>query len=450
MIHMYASKLNFKQPSLLWAALFVVITAFTSANRTQADHHEKGQAPNIVLIISDDQSWPDYSFMGHENIKTPRLDKLASQSMTFTRGYVPDSLCRPSLATMVTGLYPHQHKIVGNDPPGKRKIPKAEYLKRRIDYLKHIENVPTLGRLLAKKGYLSHQSGKWWEGSYQRGGFTHGMTHGDRTKGGRHGDKGLAIGRQGMAPVTDFIDMAIEKKKPFFVYYAPFLPHTPHNPPKRLLDKYRDKTDSLPMAKYWAMCEWFDETCGQLLDHLDKRKVAENTIVLYVVDNGWINQTNRSSYAPKSKRSQYDGGTRTPIMVRWPGKVKPKMDKTTLVNSIDLAPTILAAAGLKPTEAMQGVNLLDADALAKRKATFGNIFEHDIQHMTDPVPSLKWRWVIEGNMKLIMPYKKRFPSAPVELYDLSADPHETKNLAGTKPEVVKDLNVKLDAWWKVD
>jgi len=446
---MHVPKSNLKTYSL-YLALLVVMTMSVLGEHSRADSHKKGEAPNIVLIISDDQAWGDYSFMGHKHIKTPRLDKLAAQSLTFTRGYVPDSLCRPSLATIVTGLYPHQHKIVGNDPPGKRKIPRDEYQKRRIEYLKHITRVPTLPQLLANKGYLSHQSGKWWEGSYQNGGFTHGMTHGDRNNGGRHGDKGLVIGRQGMAPVTDFIDMAIEKKKPFFVYYAPFLPHTPHRPPARLLDKYRDKTDSLAMAKYWAMCEWFDETCGQLLDHLDKRKIAENTIVLYVTDNGWINQTKRSAYAPKSKRSQYDGGTRTPIMVRWPGKVKPKMDKTTLANSIDLAPTILAAAGLKPTEAMQGINLLDSNAVARRKRTFGNIFEHDIEHMTDPVPSLKWRWVIEGNMKLILPYKKRLANAPIELYDLGADPHETKNLAVTKPEVVKDLTAKIDAWWKVN
>ncbi len=415
-----------------------------------------GQPPNIVLIISDDQSWTDYSFMGHEHIQTPHIDKLASQSLTFTRGYVPDSLCRPSLMTIITGLYPHQHKVVGNDPPppaqfkgqpkGKWRSSKA-YLQQRLEYLKHIDNVATLPKLLKQKGYVSHQSGKWWEGHYSRGGFTHGMTHGDRTRGGRHGDLGLRIGRDGMKPVFDFIDEAQQNDKPFFVWYAPFLPHTPHNPPKRLLDKYRDKTPHLPIAKYWAMCDWFDETVGQLMGHLDKRKLSDNTIVVYVTDNGWINSEKASRYAPRSKRSQYDGGTRTPIMIRWPNKVAPKMDRTTLANAIDLAPTLLAACGLAPTKDMEGINLLDKAALAKRDAIFGEILEHDIQHMTDPVPSLRYRWVIEGRWKLIVPTKHRVPDGKVELYDLQDDPHETKNLADSRGDDVKRLTRKLDAWW---
>jgi hypothetical protein len=90
--------------------------------------------------------------------------------------------------------------------------------------------------------------------------MTHGMTN---------GDEGLKIGREGLKPIFDFIADAGDK--PFFVWYAPFLPHTPHNPPKRLLDKYTEKTESKFIARYWAMCEWFDETCGQLLDHLDEK-----------------------------------------------------------------------------------------------------------------------------------------------------------------------------------
>ena len=192
--------------------------------------------PNIVFIISDDQTWTDYSFMGHRHIQTPSIDRLAAQSLTFTRGYVPSSLCCPSLATMITGLYPHQSRITGNEPPvppGGKRTP--EYRRRVRDLVALIDNVPTLPRLLAKKGYLSHQSGKWWHGSFKRGGFTHGMTHGDPKRGGRHGDAGLRIGRRGLKPIFAFIEEASEK--PFFIWYAPFLPHTPHTPPKRLFDK---------------------------------------------------------------------------------------------------------------------------------------------------------------------------------------------------------------------
>lgn len=143
-----------------------------------------------------------------------------------------------------------------------------------------------------------------------------------------------------MQPIDDFIGEARKQDKPFFVWYAPMLPHTPHNPPQRLFDKYKSLTKSEHVARYWAMCEFFDETCGQLLDHLAEQKLAENTIVIYVTDNGWIQDPDKPQYAPKSKQSQYDGGLRTPIMVRWPGKVAPRMSDVP-ISSLDILPTVL-------------------------------------------------------------------------------------------------------------
>ena len=320
---------------------------------------------------------------------------------------------------------------------------------RDREYVSFIDDQPTLPRLLAKRGYVSHQSGKWWQGHYSRGGFTHGMTHGDPKRGGRHGDVGLKIGREGMDEIFDFIEDAGDK--PFFVWYAPFLPHTPHNPPKRLLDKYAKKTESKFIARYWAMCEWFDETCGQLLDHLDEKKLADDTIVLYVTDNGWIQRADNGRYAPRSKRSQYDGGLRTPIMVRWPGKVKPE-DRPELANSIDLAPTILKACGLAPTKAMQGIDLLDDTALAKRKSTYGAIYLHNAVDIHKPSANLTYRWLINGDWKLILPHKenvttnaKHKDSGEIELYNLAKDPHERKNLAPSKANKTKRLAKRLNS-----
>ena len=417
-----------------------------------ASHASAAKPPNIVLIISDDQSWTDYSFMGHEAIETPNIDRLAKQSRLFKRGYVPSSLCCPSLASMITGLYPHQTKITGNEPPmppGGRNS--EQYRKQVQECVSFIDDQPTLPRLLAKRGYVSHQSGKWWQGHYSRGGFTHGMTHGDPKRGGRHGYVGLKIGREGMGEIFDFIEDAGDK--PFFVWYAPFLPHTPHNPPKRLLDKYAKKTESKFIARYWAMCEWFDETCGQLLDHLDEKKLADDTIVLYVTDNGWIQRADNGRYAPRSKRSQYDGGLRTPIMVRWPGKVKPE-DRPELANSIDLAPTILKACGLAPTKAMQGIDLLDDTALAKRKSTYGAIYLHNAVDIHKPSANLTYRWLINGDWKLILPHKenvtnkaKHKGTGEIELYNLAKDPHERSNLTkarqGRTKRLAKQLNKLL-------
>jgi len=172
------------------------------------------QPPNVVLIVSDDQSWDDYRFMNHPHIETPPLDELASEGMTYTRGYVPQSLCRSSLMSLATGLYPHQHATVGNDPWKPEDTPRGKarqmpaYRQRLSELITHIDLLPTLPRMLRQQDYLSHQSGKWWEGSYKRGGFTHGMTEGFPNPNGRHGDKGLDIGRDGMEPVFDFIERA--------------------------------------------------------------------------------------------------------------------------------------------------------------------------------------------------------------------------------------------------
>jgi uncharacterized sulfatase len=408
------------------------------------------------MIIGDDQAWGDYGFMGHPHIKTPHLDKLAADGLVFKRGYVPSSLCRPSLATMITGLYPHQHKITCNDPPLPKGMTTAAankdpgFLKMRQDMIAYIEKVPTLPRLLAPAGYVSHQSGKWWEGNACRcGGFTDGMTHGDPAKGGRHGDAGLTIGRQGLQPVFDFLDAAKAGGKPFYVWYAPMMPHTPHNPPERLLAKYRDKTPSLQVAKYWAMCEWFDETVGELLDRLAKNGQAENTVVVYLHDNGWIQDLDGPNYAPRSKRSPNEGGIRTPIVVRWPGKVKPGVSEA-LASSIDLAPTVLVTAGLKPTAEMPGVNLLDPMAVAGRAAVYGEIFEHNAVDIHKPAANLQYRWVVTGEWKLIVPNVPNIVGGKQELYHVARDPWEREELSAKHPEKVADLARTLDAWWKPD
>lgn len=387
--------------------------------------------PNVVLIISDDQSWYDYGFMGHEHIETPNIDQLSAEGYTYTRGYVPASLCRASLMTLATGLFPHQHKITGNDPPEGMD---------RNKMLKHIDAATTVADLLAEQGYVSHQSGKWWEGHYSRGGFTHGMTHGDVSRGGRHGDEGLKIGREGLAPIEEFLDET--KDKPFFLWYAPFLPHRPHNPPERLLNKYQAEGRSEHIAKYWAMCEWFDETCGELLGILDDRGLTENTLVVYVTDNGWIQKEDQQGYAPRSKRSPYDGGLRTPVILKWPGKIAPGHNDTTPVSSVDLAPTILEAAGAEPTAELPGLSLLDGPPA--RDQIYGDIYAHDEVDIDVPATSLKFRWTIDGEWKLILPAAG---GAAPELYHITEDPYEKNDLAADHPDRVAELTLSINEWW---
>jgi arylsulfatase A-like enzyme len=361
-------------------------------------------------------------------------------------------LCCPSLASILTGRYPHQHKITSNDPPFDETTEKgkarksAEYLKGRDQMNALMDRVPTLPKLLTERGYLSLQTGKWWQGNFRHGGFTHGMTEGDPEHGGRHGDDGLTIGRKTMQPIYDFVETATKEQKPFFIWYAPMMPHLPHNPPERLLAKYRDKTNSIQVAKYWATVEWFDETCGALLNYLDKQGLAENTIVAYVTDNGYIQNPEGVDYAPKSKQSQYDGGLRTPIMIRWLGHVKPQKSSA-LASSIDLAPTLLKAVGIKPPPDLPGINLLDKFAAKKRETVFGECFTHTAVDLNQPAKSLRYRWCVDGDWKLILPDKINEPTQSVELYNLANDPFEERSLASKETRRVARLQKQMDVWW---
>ena len=444
-----------KWTTLAFALVFSVTATVTAFSKEQ---------PNIVLILSDDQSWTDYSFMGHEHIATPHLDKLAERSAVFRRGYVPTALCRPSLMTLATGLYTHEHMITGNDPSpllteGKKEGPKYNALREKL--ISNVDRVPTIARMLGSKGYLSHQSGKWWEGSFQRGGFTHGMTRGFPRQGGRHGDDGLKIGREGMKPVFDFIDHSIAEKKPFYVWYAPFLPHTPHNPPEALFEKYRGKVDSDHVARYYAMCEWFDQTCGRLIDYVDQKGLSENTLFVYVCDNGWIQSEDKRGYAPRSKQSANEGGTRQPIMYSWPGVIPPGDRGNQLASSIDIVPTMLSAAGAGIPENLPGLDLmpiLKSGEATPRKEVLGEGFAHDIADVNNPQASLLYRWIVKDEWKLLLTYDgevNRYASSHPrtekrpQLYNLLEDPHENENLASENPEVVSNLAGEISKWWPV-
>lgn len=415
--------------------------------------------PNVVIILSDDQSYTDYSFMGHPSIETPKLDRLASESALFRRGYVPTALCRPALTTIATGLYSHHNRTTGNDPantPANAAHSENGGKTARELLISHIDKSGALPKWLAELGYVSFQSGKWWEGNHTRGGFTHGMTRGYPEPGGRHGDDGLKIGREGLKPVLDFIDGALANQKPFFVWYAPLMPHTPHRPPERLFTKYQAMGHSASTAKYYAMCEWFDETCGALVDHIDAAGAGKNTLIIYVADNGWVQNPNKNGYQARSKRSPNEGGTRTPIMFRWTGTI-PASDRPELCSSIDIVPTILAATGAKAPHKFPGLNLLPAIQEGKpidRNHLFGESFAHDIANIENPEASLLYRWIIEDDMKLLLSYdgrqgRMKYPPTDFrpQLYNLSKDPGEHTNLAASDPKTVARLAKRIAAWW---
>ncbi len=434
--------------------LLLLLCAFTMAGAAPA---APPKAPNILMIISDDHAWFDYGFMGSKAVSTPHLDKLAAESRVFPRGYVTNSLCGPSLASILTGRHVHRHGITGNDPlvpasvsPAARQK-SAAFLEGRAQMIKLFQQSPHLPRLLGEQGYVSLQTGKWWMGDYTTGGFTEGMT-----KGGRHGDVGLDIGRKTLAPLTEFITRAKKDGKPFFAWYAPMLPHDPHTPPERLLAKYRDRSPTPQAARYHAMVEWFDETIGEIRAHLEKEGMTRDTVIVYVTDNGWIPRTDKPVVDfERSKQSPFDGGVRTPILVSWPGHIKPTTIQAP-ASAVDLMPTLLKLAGAKVPADGDGLDLLDDAALRARPFVAGQNSTHDIRELGRPAASLRYRWLVAGDLKLIVSSGLKTgmtasgstdATEPPRLFDLKADPYELRDLAAERPAEVKRLTTQLDAWW---
>lgn len=394
--------------------------------------------PNVILIISDDHGFNDYGFMGHGIVKTPHLDRMAAESLIYPRGYVMP-VCSPTLACLLTGKMPSANGITGNDlSDGRSKPGQREALAERLH-----ANSLMLPKAITEAGYLTFQTGKLWNGTFKDFGFTHGMTN----TAGRHGDAGLDIGRKGMKPIYDFIETAKTEKKPFFIWHAPFLPHTPHNPSPERLAKYKGKGPTPDAEKYFAMVDWLDETTGEMDAYLEKNGLKENTVILYLADNGWD-----AAYAQKrdrAKLSPYELGIRTPMFARWPGKVEPARDDATLAHVIDFAPTILAITGAKNPGDLPGLNLTDREAMKSRNTVFVEAYTHDIADLADPSKSRIADVVIDGWWKLIVPGAAKpdrsFSGAPATavLYDLKNDPLEKTDVSKEHPAEVARLKTLL-------
>jgi len=476
---------DFRRPNLA-AGLFVLHLFLAYAVELHAVDR-----PNIVLIISDDQTYSDFGFMGNRHVLTPRIDELAAKSARYVNGYVPSSVCRPSLVTLLTGLYPHQHGVHFNHPPPgfaamtrDPAVTKARFdeLRDRATYL--MRAAPSLPRLLAKKGYRCLQTGKYWEGHWRNAGFTEGMTIAEPSPGAKNGNKtlasgaivahgngdhGLAIGRETMKPIFDFIEDCHETEDggetPFFVWYAPFLPHLPHDAPQRFLDRYADKP-GIPKYRvpYYAAVSWFDETVGQLVDFVEKKDLAKSTIFVFVVDNGFVPDAEKPrregaefDYTKKSKRAPFDDGLRTPILIRWDGRTK-QATHSELCSTVDILPTLLFATDQVIPQNLPGQSLwlsaIGWERLA-RKPVFGEVYPGDASSLGHPSKDVAYRWIRDGNLKLIVPHSQDgkppwggYQSQPA-LFDVERNPDETRDLINDPRYrgLRRTLRNRLDAWW---
>jgi len=397
-----------------------------------------GDKPNVVFILSDDQSWDDYGFMGHPHLKTPNLDQLAGEGLLYERGYTTAAICRPSLASIVTGLYPHQTGVRGNRPfmgkdvdhkqlrRNKKLWPLAQEQSKVMTAT--LAHAPSMVKQLRDNGYATLQTGKWWEENPQDHGFDEGCGH--------------QIGRKTMQPIYNFVDKAQKNAQPFFVWYAVFLPHTPHNAPNRHYMKYKELAPDEPTARYWANIAWLDETCGQLVDYLKEKNLYDNTLFVFTADNGWRPDAKTVAGYVRSKKEPVEAGVRTPIFLTHKNKILPARDKKTLASNIDIAPTILKACGIEPDKKMSGLDLRKPEALAKRDRVFVDLYEVNIRvdALEDLNSDLVARVVVDGWDKLIVrPTSK-------ELYNLKNDPDDRRDISGQDPEKVRKLSSLINDW----
>ncbi len=430
--------------------------------------------PNVVLLIGDDHGYPYFGFMGDDNVVTPSMDALAAGGVTFSHAHVTAPYCRPSLRTMITGLHPVQYVQREAEVLEHRRREDASYAslagpERRIwevtQQAMAMREFDTLPKLLGEAGYVSWQGGKWWEGSHRNGHFTEGMSDGwdlsvhgqDRFFLEMMGGAGNDLVRVTMEPVFDFIDR--HRDRPFFIWFGPQLPHTPFDAPYEFTKYYRDQDLSESAKLYYSNITWWDAGVGRLLDHVESRGLLDNTLFVYLSDNGWEQDADieyqRQDPTPldnlqfangglKGKGGLFDQSFRTPIIFYWKDRIRNSFNTSSLVTSMELVPTILDLVGVGVPEGLPGYSLrplLEGRSMPERSAIVGYTDNrHSVEDMMGQpaegyyVRTHRWHFLWYAD------------SDEMALYDITVDPGANHDLAGQYPDLVAGFLDRIEAW----
>ncbi|MEM6348850.1 MAG: sulfatase-like hydrolase/transferase [Bacteroidota bacterium] len=423
------------------------------------------ELPNVILLVGDDQGYPYFGFMGADYVQTPNMDSLAASGLVFDNGYVSDNHCRPSLQTLLTGLLPidyHQKSdSILQDLIAAKDISEDSLFvfKRAFDQKAlAFSHFNTLPKLLAEKGYVSFQGGKWWEFSYQNGGFTHGMTKGWTQEDLKNpdwftkhmGGEGMDLARVSNQAAYDFLSST--RGTPFFMWFAPSLPHYPFDAPEKYYQLYADKEMTESAKRYYANCTWFDETWGEMVQYLKDNDLYDNTLIIYVNDNGWEQAPDQEFWddpmrshngGDKGKSSIYDMSFRSPIVFAWPGQIEEGRRSEALIHSADIPATILDYVGIEVPTNYFGQSyrlLIEGNRSEKRKNIIGNVINTRSDDPNEVMgKSTEGYWIREGHWFL----RWDLTRGEKELFDLRTDVLNDHNVAEAYPEVFAAMMEQL-------
>lgn len=418
-------------------------TLVLPCRRARAENAQAPRRPNIVLTIADDQGYGDIGYHGNEKIRTPNLDRIASESVRLTQFYV-SPVCAPTRASLMTGRYNYRTGVVDT------------YLGRSM---MHPDEV-TLAEILAKAGYRTGIFGKWHLGDNypmrpNDQGFQEALVHrgggigqpSDPPGGSSYFDPVLqhnGVEKKYSGYCTDiFANAAMRfieenRDRPFFAYLATNAPHTPLEIAKSYVSPYLEMGLNETTAKVYGMVANIDENIGLLLARLKKLGLAENTIVIFLTDNG--PQQERYTYGLRGRKGTvYEGGIRVPCFVRWPSILKSGRNIDRIAAHIDVLPTLLDACGARTPDGLllDGVSLLPLlrgqDVPWPDRTLFFQWHRGDVPELYRACAARSQRYKLVNGK---------------ELYDIAADPGETKDIAASHPDVVERLRAAYEKWFR--
>ena len=443
------------------AAAAVAALLLVSCSRTQPP----AARPNIVFILIDDMGYTGPSSFGNQHVETPHIDSLARDGMKFTAAYVQPQ-CSPTRATLLTGQHTartNMWHVVGNYGYPWAAMREPEYARNLP------RDLPTFAQRLQEAGYATGIFGKWHMNINEdtaNGGLApaaarhYGFDVADSVRANDTDDKG----------VRGLTDMALEfigarRGGPFFCFLSHYTVHTAVVAPQEIIDEYLakgyppagpDQNEGQYNATYLAMIKHLDNETGRLLAFLDAEGLRDDTVVVFLSDNGGVLRCFDNRPFRLGKGTLYEGGVRVPMIVRWPGVVAPGSECGAPVHAVDFYPTFAEIAGATlppaadhPLDGRSFLPLLRGETQEAR-TVYWHAPLYDIRWGATPGGAIR-----DGDYKLIEFFGdyldveggNRYVVGPrVELYSLAEDIGETRNLAESMPEKRDELLEKLRAW----